>query len=129
MDDAERTHLRTMLFRLQPKEILHEKGKLQKLTLHTIRTCCPDATIEPLQADMVWDASTVIDKLTFENYWTNEIHRNSVKSRDQIRQLYWPEVVQQFSNNELVMSALGIVVSYLQRVRVIFSTTTWLSVC
>lgn len=102
-DDQQKTLLKTLLLQTRPKEIIFRKNELSKETTSIFKNIFavpPPQT--PRRAEEWWD--DICDRLTYGDYFSPR----SAKAD-------WPDALQHFANDTLVMSALGGCVAYLNQ--------------
>lgn len=106
VDDIDRTKFETFVAQIGPRELLLEKSHLSTKALRILKNNTSPTTIwtHLKPGSEFWDADTSRRELKCGNYFA------SPESEDGD----WPEVLQQFKDDDLVMSAVGALVSYLK---------------
>ncbi|KAJ3317692.1 DNA mismatch repair protein msh6 [Blyttiomyces sp. JEL0837] len=103
-DDVDRTKFETLIVQLKPKELVLEKGLVNPKTLRLLKNCLSDPILNFLHPDKeFWDAQTTADNISKSQYFA--------ENKD------FPEVIKGISQNELAMSALGGLLSYLKTLK------------
>jgi len=101
-DDAGFTGLETVLQQIQPREILFEKGNLSKQTLHIIKQKLNiSAKLTPIASKEYYDASAVLQQIEDGEYF---------------EQSEWPEALNEFRENEIVLCSFGGLLFHLKKV-------------
>ncbi|KAI9335459.1 putative DNA mismatch repair protein Msh6 [Obelidium mucronatum] len=111
-DDAERTHLETLLLQLKPKELVLEKGGLSPKTLKMLKNCLNDPQCNYLMPDVeYWSADATVDELRRTQYF-------GVVSGDSAKiEVNFPDAVARIQNEPLAMASLGGLLSYLRSLK------------
>ncbi|OAA36821.1 DNA mismatch repair protein msh6 [Metarhizium rileyi] len=106
VDDVDLTKFETFVAQIGPRELLIEKSKLSTKALRILKNNTSPTTIwtHLKPGTEFWDADTSRRELKFGNYFAREGTEDDV----------WPEVLQQYQDDDLVMSAVGAMVSYLK---------------
>ncbi|TWU77451.1 DNA mismatch repair protein msh6 [Metarhizium rileyi] len=106
VDDVDLTKFETFVAQIGPCELLIEKSKLSTKALRILKNNTSPTTIwtHLKPGTEFWDADTSRRELKFGNYFAREGTEDDV----------WPEVLQQYQDDDLVMSAVGAMVSYLK---------------
>ncbi len=72
MDDRNRIRLRTLMYQINPSEIIYKKGRISKETESLIRMDDKDAMNTPLISDeQFYDCEKTKGILESEKYWKN----------------------------------------------------------
>ncbi|KID77648.1 DNA mismatch repair protein msh6 [Metarhizium brunneum] len=105
-DDVDLTKFETFVAQIGPRELLIEKSHLSTRALRILKNNTSPTTIwtHLKPGTEFWDADTSRRELKCGNYFTTQ------ESEDDV----WPEVLQQYKDDDLVMSAVGALVSYLK---------------
>ncbi|KAM6512989.1 DNA mismatch repair protein msh6 [Fusarium solani] len=106
VDDVDLTKFETLIAQTGPRELLLEKSKLSTKALRILKNNTSPTTIwTHLKPDTeFWDADTTRRELDCGKYFKVEDIDDEV----------WPEALQQFRDDDIVMSAVGALVSYLR---------------
>ncbi|PNP46094.1 hypothetical protein TGAMA5MH_02129 [Trichoderma gamsii] len=106
VDDVDRTKFETLIAQIGPRELLLEKSGLATKTLRILKNNTSPTTIwtNLKPGTEFWDADTSRKELSFAKYF--------VKGEDQ--EEVWPEALQELKDDDLVMSAVGGLTSYLR---------------
>ncbi|EEU38173.1 uncharacterized protein NECHADRAFT_48223 [Fusarium vanettenii 77-13-4] len=106
VDDVDLTKFETLIAQTGPRELVLEKSKLSTKALRILKNNTSPTTIwTHLKPDTeFWDADTTRRELGCGKYF---------KVKD-IDDEVWPEALQQFRDDDIVMSAVGALVSYLR---------------
>ncbi|KAI8659214.1 DNA mismatch repair protein [Fusarium sp. Ph1] len=106
VDDVDLTKFETLVAQTGPRELLLEKSKLSTKALRILKNNTSPTTIwTHLKPDTeFWDADTTRRELGCGKYFKVEDVDDEV----------WPEALQQFRDDDIVMSAVGALVSYLR---------------
>ncbi|UPK93202.1 hypothetical protein LCI18_004137 [Fusarium solani-melongenae] len=106
VDDVDLTKFETLIAQTGPRELLLEKSKLSTKALRILKNNTSPTTIwTHLKPDTeFWDADTTRRELGCGKYFKVEDIDDEV----------WPEALQQFRDDDIVMSAVGALVSYLR---------------
>ena len=106
VDDVDLTKFETFVAQTGPRELLLEKSQLSTKALRILKNNTSPTTIwthlKPVTE--FWDADTARRELSTSNYFVTEEGGEDV----------WPETLQQYKDDDLVMSAIGGLVSYLR---------------
>ncbi|KAG6022209.1 hypothetical protein E4U41_002296 [Claviceps citrina] len=107
VDDVDRTKFETFVAQVGPRELLLEKSHLSTKALRILKNNTGPTTIwtHLRPGSEFWDADTSRRELKCGNYFAA-----SAESDDGC----WPEVLEQFKEDDLVMSAMGALLSYLK---------------
>ncbi|KFH47352.1 DNA mismatch repair protein-like protein [Hapsidospora chrysogenum ATCC 11550] len=106
VDDADRTKFETLIAQTSPRELLLEKSRVSTKTLRILKNNTSPTTIWTHLRPVTefWDADTTVRELNCGNYFITQDGSDDI----------WPETLQQYKDDELVMSAVGGLVSYLK---------------
>lgn len=106
VDDVDLTKFETLVAQTNPRELLLEKSYLSTKALRILKNNTSPTTIwtHLKPGTEFWDADTTRRELNCGKYFAAEDPDDEV----------WPEVLQQHKDDDLVMSALGGLVSYLR---------------
>lgn len=106
VDDADLTKFETLIAQLRPREILLEKSHLSTKALRILKTGTSPTTIwtHLKPGTEFWDADMSRRELSCGKYFAIENDDEGA----------WPEALQQYKDDDLVMSATGALVSYLR---------------
>ncbi|KAG6059312.1 hypothetical protein E4U17_006499 [Claviceps sp. LM77 group G4] len=106
-DDVDLTKFETFVAQISPRELLLEKSHLSTKALRILKNNTSPTTIwtHLKPGSEFWDADDSRRELKCGNYFAA-----SPDSDDDA----WPEVLQQFQEDDLVMSAMGALLSYLK---------------
>ncbi|PTB65839.1 DNA repair protein [Trichoderma citrinoviride] len=106
VDDVDRTKFETLIAQIGPRELLLEKSGLSTKSLRILKNNTSPTTIwtHLKPGTEFWDADTSRRELACGKYFLKEEDEEEV----------WPEALQEFKDNDLVMSAIGGLVSYLR---------------
>ncbi|KAJ3458766.1 hypothetical protein MRS44_012875 [Fusarium solani] len=106
VDDVDLTKFETLIAQTGPRELLLEKSKLSTKALRILKNNTSPTTIwTHLKPDTeFWDADTTRRELGCGKYFKVEDIDDEV----------WPEALQQFRDDDIIMSAVGALVSYLR---------------
>lgn len=110
VDDVDLTKFETFIAQIGPREMLLEKSHLSTKALRILKNNTSPTTIwtHLKSGTEFWDAETARRELKAARYFT--------KSEDEDD--LWPEMLQQFQDDDLVISAVGALVSYLKFLKV-----------
>ncbi|KAG5986359.1 hypothetical protein E4U43_005541, partial [Claviceps pusilla] len=113
VDDVDRTKFETLVAQIGPRELLLEKSHLSTRALRILKNNTSPTTIwtHLKPGTEFWDADTARRELKCGNYFAAAA---SPESDDGSDDGSWPEVLQQFQGDDLVMSAMGALLSYLK---------------
>ncbi|KAG6009191.1 hypothetical protein E4U21_003044 [Claviceps maximensis] len=111
VDDVDRTKFETFVAQIGPRELLLEKSHLSTKALRILKNNTSPTTIwtHLKPGTEFWDADTSRRELKCGNYFAA-----STAANDGSDDGSWPEVLQQFQDDDLVMSAMGALLSYLK---------------
>ncbi|KAG9258396.1 DNA mismatch repair protein msh6 [Emericellopsis atlantica] len=103
VDDVDRTKFETLIAQTGPKELLLEKSKVSTKTMRILKNNVSPTTIwtHMKSGTEFWDAERARRELTAGDYFD-----------------VWPEALQEHKDEELVMSAVGALISYLKFLKV-----------
>ncbi|RSL91565.1 hypothetical protein CEP51_000159 [Fusarium floridanum] len=106
VDDVDLTKFETLIAQTGPRELVLEKSHLSTKALRILKNNTSPTTIwTHLKPDTeFWDADTTRRELNCAKYFKVEDIEDEV----------WPEALQQFRDDDIVMSAVGALVSYLR---------------
>lgn len=106
VDDVDRTNFETLVAQIGPRELLLEKSGLSTKTLRILKNNTSPTTIwtNLKPGTEFWDADTSRRELSCAKYF--------VKGEDE--EEVWPEALQELKDDDLVMSAVGGLTSYLR---------------
>ncbi|KAL6876927.1 DNA repair protein [Trichoderma novae-zelandiae] len=106
VDDVDRTKFETLVAQIGPRELLLEKSGLSTKSLRILKNNTSPTTIwtHLKPGTEFWDADTSRRELTCGKYFVKEEGDEEI----------WPEALQELKDNDLVMSAIGGLVSYLR---------------
>ncbi|CAG8558122.1 14662_t:CDS:10 [Funneliformis caledonium] len=127
VDDIDRTQFETLIMQVKPKEIVYEKGMLNKRSQRILKTCinCPIWTGLIPEREF-WDANATWDEIRFSRYFSNK--QNLTEKDDDDDETMedgdngydpeiWPEAIKAARNKPLMMSALGGLIWYLRSLK------------
>lgn len=105
VDDVDLTKFETLIAQTSPRELLIEKSKLSTKALRILKNNTSPTTIwtNLKPGTEFWDADSSRRELDCGKYFVNDDGEEA-----------WPEALQQHKDDDLVMSALGGLVSYLR---------------
>ncbi|KAL7268971.1 DNA mismatch repair protein msh6 [Rhizina undulata] len=111
MDDAEYTKFETFVAQIRPKELILEKGMISTRATRILKNNTSlNAIWNKLKPEKeFWEADTTVRELMTNNYFQLE---NSDDSNN------WPEVLRESKDKEMVMSAFGALLCYLQSLKI-----------
>ncbi|PNP51768.1 hypothetical protein THARTR1_07537 [Trichoderma harzianum] len=106
VDDVDRTKFETLVAQIGPRELLLEKSGLSTKSLRILKNNTSPTTIwtNLKPGTEFWDADTTRRELTCAKYFVREEDEEDI----------WPEALQELKDDDLVMSAIGGLVSYLR---------------
>ncbi|KAF4507651.1 hypothetical protein G6O67_004127 [Ophiocordyceps sinensis] len=106
VDDADLTRFETLIAQTGPRELVLERSRLSTKTLRILKNNTTPTTIWTYLKPGVefWDADLSRRELDCGNYFAREEGATGA----------WPEALQQHRDDDLVMSAVGGLVSYLK---------------
>ncbi|KAK3182547.1 DNA mismatch repair protein msh6 [Lecanicillium sp. MT-2017a] len=106
VDDVDLTKFETLIAQVGPREMLLEKSHLSTKALRILKNSTSPTTIwtHLKSGTEFWDADTTIRELSAAKYFSGDEDSEDV----------WPEVLEQQKDNDLVMSAVGGLISYLR---------------
>lgn len=106
VDDVDLTKFETFVAQIGPRELLIEKSRLSTKALRILKNNTSPTTIwtHLKPGTEFWDADTSRRELKCGNYFASDDNEEET----------WPEVLQQHKDDDLVMSAVGALVSYLK---------------
>ncbi|RSL50001.1 hypothetical protein CEP54_012154 [Fusarium duplospermum] len=106
VDDVDLTKFETLIAQTGPRELVLEKSHLSTKALRILKNNTSPTTIwTHLKPDTeFWDADTTRRELNCAKYFKVEDIEDEV----------WPEALQQFRDDDIVMSAVGALISYLR---------------
>ncbi|KAL6888030.1 muts domain V domain-containing protein [Trichoderma evansii] len=106
VDDVDRTKFETLIAQIGPRELLLEKSGLSTKTLRILKNNTSPTTIwtNLKPGTEFWDADTSRRELSCAKYF--------VTGEDEEEE--WPEALQELKDDDLVMSAVGGLTSYLR---------------
>lgn len=109
-DDADLTKFETLIAQTRPRELLLEKSHVSTKTLRVLKNNTSPTTIWTYLKTTTefWDADTTRRELGCGNYFGSDEEGEDAKEG------VWPEVLQEYKDNDLMMSAVGGLVSYLK---------------
>ena len=106
VDDVDRTKFETFVAQTQPKELLLEKSRLSTKSLRILKNNVSPTTIwthlKPVTE--FWEADLTRRELESGTYFATEGNEEGK----------WPEALQEYKDNDVVMSAMGGLLSYLK---------------
>ncbi|EGR48449.1 DNA repair protein [Trichoderma reesei QM6a] len=107
VDDVDRTKFETLIAQIGPRELLLEKSGLSTKSLRILKNNTSPTTIwtHLKPGTEFWDADTSRRELSCGKYF--------LKAEGEEEEV-WPEALQELKDNDLVMSAIGGLVSYLR---------------
>lgn len=109
-DDIVKTKLETMFRQLQPKELIHEKGNLEVNTLRTLRSVLPSSCVwSSLRPSEFLAPEQTLERLS--DYFAAP----GADGEDAQMAGPLPGVLEGFKENDLVLRALGGLLSYLKQ--------------
>lgn len=110
VDDVDLTKFETFVAQTGPRELLIEKSRLSTKALRILKNNTSPTTIWSHLKPGVefWDADTARRELSANNYFVTEEGGEDI----------WPETLQQYKDDDLVMSAVGGLVYYLQFLKI-----------
>ncbi|UNI24880.1 DNA mismatch repair protein msh6 [Purpureocillium takamizusanense] len=105
VDDVDLTKFETLIAQTGPRELVLEKSRLSTKALRILKNSTSPTTIwtHLKPGTEFWDAEVSRRELNCGNYFAREDGSDE-----------WPEVLQQHKDDDLVMSAMGALVSYLK---------------
>ena len=105
VDDVDLTKFETLIAQTGPRELLLEKSKVSSKAMRILKNSVSPTTIwtHLKSGTEFWDADRTHRELNTEKYFANE-------DGDDM----WPEMLLKHKENDLIMSALGGLVSYLK---------------
>lgn len=110
VDDIDRTKFETFVAQTQPKELLLEKSRLSTKSMRILKNNVSPTTIwthlKPVTE--FWEADLTRRELDLGSYFTTEENEDGA----------WPEALQQHKDDDLVMSAMGGLMSYLKFLKI-----------
>ncbi|KAH0610345.1 uncharacterized protein H6S33_011872 [Morchella sextelata] len=110
-DDLELTKFETLIAQIRPRELILEKGLISTPALTILKSNTPLTTIwnklKPNQEFL--EAEAAIREVMSKNYFPNESDDETDK---------WPEALRDSKDKELVMSAFGALLCYLQKLHI-----------
>ncbi|KAL6837211.1 DNA repair protein [Trichoderma camerunense] len=106
VDDVDRTKFETLVAQIGPRELLLEKSGLATKSLRILKNNTSPTTIwtNLKPGTEFWDADTTRRELACAKYFVREEDEEDI----------WPEALQELKDDDLVMSAIGGLVSYLR---------------
>ncbi|KAL7939275.1 DNA repair protein [Trichoderma chlorosporum] len=106
VDDVDRTKFETLVAQIGPRELLLEKSGLSTKSLRILKNNTSPTTIwtHLKPGTEFWDADTTRRELACAKYFAKEEDEEDV----------WPEALQELKDDDLVMSAIGGLISYLR---------------
>lgn len=106
VDDLDLTKFETLIAQTGPRELLLEKSRVSTKVLRILKNNTSPTTIwtHLKPGTEFWDADTARRELNFGKYFATEDEEEEK----------WPEALQRYSDDELTMSAVGGLVSYLR---------------
>lgn len=106
VDDVDRTKFETLVAQIGPRELLLEKSGLSTKSLRILKNNTSPTTIwtNLKPGTEFWDADTTRRELASAKYFVREEDEEDI----------WPEALQELKDDDLVMSAIGGLVSYLR---------------
>jgi DNA mismatch repair protein MSH6 len=112
-DDMDRTKFETLITQIHPKELILEKNSLSKETLKILRNSLRAPQMNFLNPTTeFWTAEATMDELMHGGYF----EKSDMMKDD--TQKEWPEALKSIANDEVALSALGGLISYLKTVHV-----------
>lgn len=110
VDDVDLTKFETFIAQIGPREMLLEKSHLSTKALRILKNNTSPTTIwtHLKSGTEFWDADTARRELKAAKYFAESDDENDV----------WPEMLQHFQDDDLVISAVGALVSYLKFLKV-----------
>ena len=110
VDDVDLTKFETFIAQIGPREMLLEKSHLSTKALRILKNNTSPTTIwtHLKSGTEFWDADTARRELKAAKYFAESEDEDDV----------WPEMLQQFQEDDLVISAVGALVSYLKFLKV-----------
>lgn len=104
VDDHDRTRFETFVAQTRPQELLLEKGGLSVKTLRILKNNTGPTTIwNHLKAGKeFWEGHITVKEIEASNYFPEK----------------WPQVLEDWKDKELVMSALGALIQYLRTLKI-----------
>ncbi|EHK19322.1 uncharacterized protein TRIVIDRAFT_81241 [Trichoderma virens Gv29-8] len=106
VDDIDRTKFETLVAQIGPRELLLEKSGLSTKSLRILKNNTSPTTIwtNLKPGTEFWDADTTRRELDCAKYFVREEDGEDI----------WPEALKELKDDDLVMSAIGGLVSYLR---------------
>ncbi|KAM0262124.1 hypothetical protein ACHAQJ_001866 [Trichoderma viride] len=110
VDDVDRTKFETLVAQIGPRELLLEKSGLATKSLRILKNNTSPTTIwtHLKPGTEFWDADTSRRELACGKYFVKEEDKEEI----------WPEALQELKDDDLVMSAVGGLVSYLRFLKI-----------
>lgn len=110
-DDLEFTKFETFVAQIRPRELILEKNNISMKATRILKTNTALTTIwnKLAPGKEFWGAGTTIREIISAEYFSNDEPENMDK---------WPSVLVDSQGKELVLSALGGLLSYLQHLKV-----------
>ncbi|KAF8542753.1 muts domain V-domain-containing protein [Trichophaea hybrida] len=110
-DDTDLTKFETLVAQIRPKELILEKGCISKRAVRILKSSTTLTTIwnKLIPGKEFWDAGTTVQELNSQKYFgsnTSDGYEN------------WPEALQSFKSNDLVISSFGALLYYLQTLKI-----------
>lgn len=116
-DDNNRTKLETLLLQIKPRELVIEKLKLSKQTLRMIKNSSSDLIINSLIPEKeFWTGQMTIDEIRAARYFKPADAMETDQSNDDFDN--WPECLKSFKHDDLGISAMGGLISYLRSIKI-----------
>ncbi|ORY49140.1 hypothetical protein BCR33DRAFT_753229 [Rhizoclosmatium globosum] len=110
-DDADRTHLETLLLQLKPKELVLEKGCLSAKTQKVLKNCLNDPQCNHLIPEVeYWTVEATLDELQRPCYF-------GVAGEGGAVEVKYPDAVNRIRDEPLAMASLGGLLSYLRSLK------------
>ena len=105
VDDVDLTKFETFVAQIRPKELILEKGAISKRAIRILKNNTAPTTIwNKLKPEKeFWDASTTVRELNSRGYFGEDEDG-------------WPDALHNVQSQQLVMSAMGALLYYLQSV-------------
>ncbi|KAJ3063792.1 DNA mismatch repair protein msh6, partial [Rhizoclosmatium hyalinum] len=110
-DDADRTHLETLLLQLKPKELVLEKGCLSAKTQKVLKNCLNDPQCNHLIPEVeYWTVEATLDELQRPCYF-------GVAGEGGAVEVKYPDAVNRIRDEPIAMASLGGLLSYLRSLK------------
>ncbi|KAI5808526.1 DNA mismatch repair protein msh6 [Peziza echinospora] len=110
-DDLDYTKFETFVAQIRPRELILEKNEISTKAIRILKNNTALSTIwnKLKPGKEFWDARTTVRELISGEYFSQEDPENMDN---------WPTILKESEEKELVMSALGGLISYLQHLQI-----------